>query len=134
MAERTEPLAAGLSGDHRCFRILGDWFETIRLVLQIPFCKMPELVVPALGFSRLLPKFVSADTNLFVGRVRHLTESWKKRNSSAEPSSHPIQTIRQFDGAYSKTSEELFRFLLFGATSDKISSLRTDDLLVDRLF
>jgi hypothetical protein len=31
-------------------------------------------------------------------------------------------------------SEELFWLLLFGAASDKISSLRTDDLLVDRLF
>ena len=88
--------------------MLGSWFGTIALFLQIPFCKMPELVVPAFGFSGLLPKFVSADANLFVCRVRHLTESWKKRNSSAEPWSHSTKTIRQFDDADSKKPYELF--------------------------
>jgi hypothetical protein len=40
-------------------------------LLQIPLCQVPEFVLPTIGLSGLLPKFVSAHSYLLFSRLLH---------------------------------------------------------------
>jgi hypothetical protein len=59
------------------------------MMLQIPLGKMPEIFLAPRRLSGLLPQFVGADSNLFVGRICHrktpLNEAELRRASAHIP-------------------------------------------------
>lgn len=63
-------------------------------LLQIPFCKMPELFLPSLGLSGLLPKFVGADANLFVCGVCHRRDAFETEKELRR--ANPHTRLKQF--------------------------------------